>query len=228
MKIEKLSKGKIESHIKVWAKYSGIGFDLEKDDYAVIKSLLNSRFNHLSLKLINDAFLNYSAGLLGKIEHYGTFSPKFVGSVIQAQKEKSRLNNTIITIDASHQIEHKVNKEEENKGAFEFIARVKKDTGEFPVIANWSGAFLYAEKEGIINLTSDQKEKIRDEVVKDIEAQIKYNRSVMKDFSGLVKELDPGNIKNECRKKAMIVFFANAEVYETACENNVFPKSGKR
>ena len=87
------------------------------------------------------------------------------------------------------------------KGAYDFIKEVFEETGKEPLIANWSAAYNYAVKEGIINLSEKEKQDIRDHLtaVAKLEASTDYRRAKF--------ELEPIGFQQQCKKYALILHF---------------------
>jgi len=209
MKLQEIKKEKSKSIIITCAKFAGIGTMPNEDDFIVIGALLKNQFAHLSAKFLISAFEVYASGKLTagkeKIEHYGTFSPKFVGEVIQAYKEYSAKQKQIKRIEPERMLENNQDPEAEQKRAFDFIKKVYGESSKMPNIANWSDAFKYLEREGLINLTNEDKEKLFIQMTKEAEENINAERSLMRPISSfLLDATKPSQIKIECRKRAVI------------------------
>ena len=207
-RIQTLKNEKAVSLIKTCAKFSGVQ-DLANDDYLVISSMLKNQFGHWSLTDIGKAFEVYASGKLGSIEHYGIFSPKFFGQVLQAYREwKAKETKKQKPIEVEKQIPMKQkSKEEIQLEAYEFVKDCY-EKGEEIYTANWSDCYLYMEKNGIIKLSKEQKIKIFEQVKKEINSEITKRRGEYRSFADLISTLaSPKSLELLCRKKVVIEYF---------------------
>lgn len=210
MIVGETTDAELGENIRVWAKLSGIGKPLDNEDYELIKLVLKQTFSHLEIKFINNGFVHYAAGKLGELEHYGTFSPKFVGLIIKAYKELNRVNRTIKQlkpIEVAKQLENKVNPLEENKRAFDFIKRVFEKDNELPTIANWAQAFRHAEMEGLIILSKQEKKELYNQLAKSANNRMRQAKSMGADFRSISIELKENSLKSECCKYLLEKYF---------------------
>lgn len=215
--IKEIPKDKAESIIKTCAKIAGIGCSFDSSDFLIIGQFLKNHFPRIKSNEISEAFQLYAAGKLyeiikGKespIEHYGNFSPKFIGSVLKAYREYKNKENLKVKINFQPKLmlENIVNIKDEQKKAFEFIENVYKENGEFPIIANWSDAFIYAEENKIIQLSKEEKQQIKNKVqgrLKAIKSKEKIERGAFK-----IRNFTSHDIKIESRKEALMTYLKN-------------------
>jgi hypothetical protein len=81
-------------HLQHIARYvCGIQHAVDLPALAYISRMLHRYYGNLTLADITDAFEMRAAGELGLIEHYGTFSAEFIGSVL---KKYSALRNAAL------------------------------------------------------------------------------------------------------------------------------------
>jgi hypothetical protein len=81
-------------HLRHIAQYvCGIHQPLDVHALAYISHMLNRHYANLTLADITDAFEMRAAGELGLIEHYGSFSVEFIGSVL---KKYSAMRNVAL------------------------------------------------------------------------------------------------------------------------------------
>lgn len=190
----------------------GIREPLESDELQVIYEFVHEEYKSLSLKDIDKAFRLYASQKLDfKDSHYQSFDNVFIGKVLISYQEWLRKDNLKpkVYIEPSHQIGNKLDPIAEREKAFKFIDKVWSDKKSFPIIANWSDAFLYAEESNLISLSNDEKIKIKEEV----ELDIKKDYLDQKSLKGLVESfnlfLEKASLKTECRKKTLQKYFIN-------------------
>jgi len=195
----------------VWNKIAfsiGIRDQLQTGELTIIFEFMESQFKSLSLANTNEAFILYAAKKLDYDKsHFQSLDNFFIGSVLNSYKEYVRKDNMKVKpIPVELQLENKVNPKLEMKGAFEFIKKVHEEQGSFPMIANWSDAFLYAESTGLIKMTPEDKDKLKRSTIAEIKTKQIQTR-LTTGVKGSVVEFENGNIKVQCRKKALINYF---------------------
>lgn len=202
----------IQTTINTCARYSGIIYALKQEDYLLLNDFIKKNYGHLSYGDLIQAFEWFAQGKLGDFEAYQNFSPRFVGKVLGAYREKKakikRDNPTII--DTSHQLnEYKTTKEEDQERAFNFIKGCF-ERDEQILTANWNDAFIYAERIEAINMTNEDKKKYFDNVEMDIKEEIKSKGlHVKSNRLKLKKGIPAPTVKTECRKRLLIKYFKN-------------------
>ena len=187
-----------------------VGINGSMDDLTMnlLVDFVKKYYGNLEIKQYAEAFELYAAQKLDfKEKPYNNFSTAFVGLILNSYKEWLRKANLKpkAYIEPTHQLENNQDPIAEMEKAYKFIQRVYKDSGEFPIIANWSDAFLYAEANGIINLSLEEKKKIKKEVLEDIKLKQMHKR-LETGVKGSLSEFDEGNIKVLCRKKSLMRF----------------------
>lgn len=206
MKVSEISN--IESLIKTCAKLAGIRNELEADDYLVIQLVLKEEYPNLSADFLRNAFVKYGSGKLGEFEHYGSFTTLFLGKVINAYKENLRKENLKPKVQPiEKQIEGPI-EDLTGERAFNFIKNIYEKEGKAPIFANWNKAFYYAEKEGLINLTDEDKLKLKEKVKRELRNEYKNKRNLAASVSTLAAySITDIELKKECRKSALINYF---------------------
>jgi len=187
-----------------------VGINGSMDDLTMnlLVDFVKKYYGNLEIKQYSEAFELYAAQKLDfKEKPYNNFSTAFVGLILNSYKEWLRKANLKpkAYIEPTHQLENNQDPIAEMEKAYKFIQRVYKDSGEFPIIANWSDAFLYAEANGLINLSLEEKKRIKKEVLEDIKLKQLHKRLVT-GVKGSLSEFDEGNIKVLCRKKSLMRF----------------------
>jgi len=187
-----------------------VGINGSMDDLTMnlLVDFVKKYYGNLEIKQYAEAFELYAAQKLDfKEKPYNNFSTAFVGLILNSYKEWLRKANLKpkAYIEPTHQLENNQDPIAEMEKAYKFIERVYKDSGEFPIIANWSDAFLYAEANGIINLSLEEKKRIKKEVLEDIKLK-QLQKRLVTGVKGSLSEFDEGNIKVLCRKKSLMRF----------------------
>ena len=199
---------------EVWNKIAfaiGIRSSLSEQELQIIAEFLRDEFKNLTLKDISRAFNLYAAQKLEfKNSHFQSLDNVFIGNVLESYKEFKRKANLKPKgyIPVEKQIENKLDPKHEQEKAFKFIEKVYLETGKFPNIANWSEAFIYAEEKGIINLSIEEKEKIKQLIILQ-DKQEKFQRRQETGIKNIVSKLKPFELKVRCREQAIINHFKN-------------------
>jgi len=199
---------------EVWNKIAfaiGIRSSLSEQELQIIAEFLRDEFKNLILKDISRAFNLYAAQKLEfKNSHFQSLDNVFIGNVLESYKEFTRKANLKPKghISVEKQIENKLDPKHEQEKAFKFIEKVYLETGKFPNIANWSEAFIYAEEKGIINLSIEEKEKIKQLIILQ-DKQEKFQRRQETGIKNIVSKLKPFELKVRCREQAIINHFKN-------------------
>jgi len=127
-----------------------VGINGTMDDLTMnlLLDFVKNYYGNLEIEQYSKAFELYAAQKLDyKEKPYNNFSTAFVGLILNSYKEWLRKANLKpkAYIPATHQLGNDLDPILEMEKAFNFIERIYKDSGEFPIIANWSDAFLYAQ-----------------------------------------------------------------------------------
>ena len=197
---------------EVWNKIAfaiGIRSSLSEQELQIIAEFLRDEFKTLTLKDISRAFNLYAAQKLEfKNSHFQSLDNVFIGNVLESYKEFTRKANLKPKgyIPVEKQIENKLDPKHEQEKAFKFIEKVYLESGKFPNIANWSEAFIYAEEKGIINLSIEEKEKIKQLIILQ-DKQEKFQRRQETGIKNIVSKLKPFELKVRCREQAIINHF---------------------
>jgi len=150
------------AHLQQIAKHvCGIQKEVDLPALAYIMRMLNRYYGNLTLADINDAFEMRAAGELGLIEHYGSFSAEFIGSVL---KKYSALRNA-----ALHRYKQKAERAlpeptnyVSNQQVYNSLIIWVKWQKKIPVIWLWDAAYQYlGESEKVKvkeGLTYEQKQ----------------------------------------------------------------------
>tara|TARA_R110000796_G_scaffold137559_3_gene253676 strand:+ start:2751 stop:3386 length:636 start_codon:yes stop_codon:yes gene_type:complete len=184
-----------------------VGINGSMDDLTMnlLVDFVKKYYGNLEISQYSEAFEFYAAQKLDfKEKPYNNFSTAFVGLILNSYKEWLRKANLKpkAYIPPSHQIGNDLDPIVEMEKAFKFIQRVYKESKEFPIIANWSDAFLYAQANGLINLSLEQKKQIEKEVIEEIEKK-QMNKRLESGVKGSQSEFDESNVKVLCRKKVL-------------------------
>jgi len=187
-----------------------VGINGSMDDLTMnlLVDFVKKYYGNLEIKQYAEAFELYAAQKLDfKEKPYNNFSTAFVGLILNSYKEWIRKANLKpkAYIEPTHQLENNQDPIAEMEKAYKFIERVYKDSGEFPIIANWSDAFLYAEANGLINLSGEEKQQIKKEIIEEIKLK-QVQKRLETGVKGSISEFEEGNIKVLCRKKSLMRF----------------------
>jgi len=187
-----------------------VGINGSMDDLTMnlLVDFVKKYYGNLEIKQYAEAFELYAAQKLDfKEKPYNNFSTAFVGLILNSYKEWIRKANLKpkAYIPPTHQLENNQDPIAEMEKAYKFIERVYKDSGEFPIIANWSDAFLYAEANGLINLSGEEKQQIKKEIIEEIKLK-QVQKRLETGVKGSISEFEEGNIKVLCRKKSLMRF----------------------
>ena len=187
-----------------------VGINGTMDDLTMnlLVDFIKNYYGNLKIDQYSKAFELYSAQKLDyKEKPYNNFSTAFVGLILNSYKEWLRKDNLKpkAYIPPSHQLGNDLDPIIEMEKAYKFIERVYKEEGQFPIIANWSDAFLYAEANGLINLSGEEKQQIKKEVVEEIKLK-QVQKRLETGVKGSVSEFDDKNVKVLCRKKSLMRF----------------------
>jgi len=185
-----------------------VGINGSMDDLTInlLLDFVKKYYSNLQINQYSEAFELYAAQKLDfKEKPYNNFSTIFVGLILNSYKEYLRKANLKPKpyIPPSHQLENKVNVAEEMEKAFNFIEKVYKEKGEFPIIANWSDAFIYAELKGFIKLRVKDKQDLKVQVLSIIKSK-QLQKRLDTGIKGNSNEFEDGNLKVQCRKRALI------------------------
>ena len=211
--LDDYSNGSVNHFSNVWNKIAfsiGIRDQLQKGELQIIFEFMDSQFSSLSLADTNQAFILYAAKKLDYDKsHFQSLDNFFIGSVLKSYKEYIRKENMKVKpIPVELQLENKVDLKFEMKRAFEFIKKVYQEEDKFPSPGNWSDAFLHAESIGLINMSSKEKKDLFNQTVIDIKKK-QLDTRLTTGVKGSSTEFEEGNVKVQCRKKALIKYFIN-------------------
>ena len=211
--LDDYSNGSVNHFSNVWNKIAfsiGIRDQLQKGELQIIFEFMDSQFSSLSLADTNQAFILYAAKKLEYDKsHFQSLDNFFIGSVLKSYKEYIRKENMKVKpIPVELQLENKVDLKFEMKRAFEFIKKVYQEEDKFPSPGNWSDAFLHAESIGLINMSSKEKKDLFNQTVIDIKKK-QLDTRLTTGVKGSSTEFEEGNVKVQCRKKALIKYFIN-------------------
>lgn len=193
---------------EVWNKIAfslGIRKALTEPELCIILEFMQEFHKTLTLNDVSKAFGLYSAGYLDFNEsHYQSLDNVFIGKVLKSYKEWKRKENAKPKlIEVEKQLPEP---KSDPKRSFEFICKVWDDEGKLPRIANWKTAFEYAEKEGLINMSDEEKREAFKKKQAEVQRKINDARGKMEDYRKLEFDLQPLNVKSECRKDAIIKY----------------------
>jgi len=187
-----------------------VGINGTMDDLTMnlLVDFIKNYYGNLEMQQYSKAFELYAAQKLDyKEKPYNNFSTAFVGLILNSYKEWLRKDNLKpkAYIPATHQLGNDLDPIIEMEKAFKFIERVYKEEGQFPIIANWSDAFLYAEANGLINLSGEEKQQIKKEIIEEIKLK-QVQKRLETGVKGSVSEFDDKNVKVLCRKKSLMQY----------------------
>lgn len=207
-KLRDLSDSGFHKLIMLSSKISGVSNEPTDKDISILIPILREQFGSLDYDFFASAFKNNAVGAYGEIikPFYDNFSLAYIGQVIQAAKEHRRKSNIIPKPDESKALPEP---ESDPKRSFDFIKKVWDEEGKLPIIGNWKSAFEYAENEGIISLSDEEKNDIKSQVESEVKSSIANARSKMEDYRKLEIDLRPMNVKIACRKRALKDYFEN-------------------
>jgi len=128
----------------------GIQKEVDLPAMAYIMRMLNRYYGNLTLADVNDAFEMRAAGELGLIEHYGSFSAEFIGSVL---KKYAALRNATLhryKQKAEHALPQPTNYVS-NEHVYNSLIIWVKWQKKIPVIWLWDAAYQYlVEREKLL------------------------------------------------------------------------------
>ena len=187
-----------------------VGINGTMDDLTMnlLLDFVKNYYGNLEIEQYSKAFELYAAQKLDyKEKPYNNFSTAFVGLILNSYKEWLRKANLKpkAYIPATHQLGNDLDPILEMEKAFNFIERIYKDSWEFPIIANWSDAFLYAQANGLITLSAEEKQQIKKEVVAEIKLK-QVEKRLETGVKGSISEFEDKNVKVLCRKKSLMRF----------------------
>ena len=187
-----------------------VGINGTMDDLTMnlLVDFIKNYYGNLKIDQYSKAFELYAAQKLDyKEKPYNNFSTAFVGLILNSYKEWLRKANLKpkAYIPPTHQLRNDLDPIAEMEKAYKFIERVYKDSGEFPIIANWSDAFLYAEANGLINLSGEEKQQIKKEVIAEIKLK-QVQKRLETGVKGSISEFEDKKVKVLCRKKSLMRF----------------------
>jgi len=187
-----------------------VGINGSMDDLTMnlLIDFIKNYYGNLEISEYSKAFELYAAQKLDyKEKPYNNFSTAFVGLILNSYKEWLRKANLKpkAYIPPSHQLGNDLDPIVEMEKAFKFIERVYKEEGKFPHIGNYSDAFLYAEKNGLITLSLEEKKQIEKEVIQEIKRKQETKR-LQTGIKGSLSEFEDKNIKSLCRAKVIMQY----------------------
>jgi hypothetical protein len=187
-----------------------VGINGAMDDLTMnlLVDFVKKYYGNLEIKQYSEAFELYAAQKLDyKEKPYNNFSTAFVGLILNSYQEYIRKANLKpkAYIQPSHQLENNQDPIIEMEKAFKFIEKVYKESGDFPIIANWSDAFLYAQANGLITLSAEEKKQIKKEVIAEIKLK-QVQKRLETGVKGSISEFEDKNVKVLCRKKSLMRF----------------------
>lgn len=174
-KISEIATDDFNKYIAVWGLTVGLNSPTDNLMKVLIRNFILDYYPTRKPSEINEAFKLYAAQKLDfKDAVYNNMNPTFIGKVMESYNEYLRKRRSIIRIEPQKAIEApKLDPEKEGKRAFEFIKENWKEGDIRPY--NWKPAFKYAIKEAIIDLSEDDKEKLKKQVLRNIAVE-KANR----------------------------------------------------
>ena len=187
-----------------------VGINGSMDDLTMnlLIDFIKNYYGNLEIDQYSKAFELYAAQKLDyKEKPYNNFSTAFVGLILNSYKEWIRKDNLKpkAYIPATHQLGNDLDPILEMEKAFKFIERIYKEEGIFPRIGNYSDAFLYAEKNGLITLSLEEKKQIKKQVIEEIKNKQVQDR-LKTGIRGSISEFEDNNVKVLCRKKILMRF----------------------
>ncbi len=191
-----------------------------KQELDFISGKLIENYKWLTVDEIKRAFDLGVKGLLdiqmSEVKHYHSFNTLYVSNILNSYKRYKAKENIKPKLAANVLLipEGKKTKEQvfmEHKEEFEFIEREFNKNKKLPSLANWSDAFLHMEREGIIErMENDHKIMFRDNVIADIQDEIKKNKVIKKMTTALDMIISRDDLlRCECRKRMIINHYKN-------------------
>jgi len=182
-----------------------VGINGSMDDLTMnlLVDFIKNYYGNLEISEYSKAFELYAAQKLDyKEKPYNNFSTAFVGLILNSYKEWKRKANLKpkAYIPATHQLGNDLDPIVEMEKAFKFIERVYKEEGQFPIIANWSDAFLYAQANGLIILSLEQKKEVKKQVIQEIKTKQEQKR-LQTGVKGSLSDFQDKNIISLCKEK---------------------------
>jgi len=156
----------------------GIREPLEVGTAIFILRMLQEKFKDFSYQEISEAFYDYLSGNTVKIENYGTFTPVFVSSVLNAYKTKRNKELALYHRElAKITITKEPTEAEKKEIEREFLKNVlfvpyKKavESGSTMIMDDINASMLFKKffRAGIIKVTSGQAERYRQKAIEEL------------------------------------------------------------
>lgn len=171
-------------------------------------------FSDLTLAQIAEAFQMNTTGKWKEVNPFNSFDNKYVGGVLRQYLEYLRKKKTKKIANIQAEVIQVLSQEElENyqKESFNFIKAYIKKEHKVPEYAPFEAAYKYAEREGIISPTDDEKEMFKENVKAEIQEEVDRDKnSDSKTIRDIAKGMSLNlNLKYECRKRYMKKYFEN-------------------
>ena len=189
------------------------GMSFARLEPEIIDSLslwIKGQFGDISMQEIALAFELVTAKKLpmGKNEgrHYAKFDMQYIGDVLHAFKMFRNIQWKLYEdAEKTKNLTEGNYEKVSGKEMYEGIKRISLKDGKLMRAADWSAAFLYAQKEGFIyQLNNDEKQMYLDNV----RASLKSEAVKSPDYQELLNTLtNPDSLITECRKRILHTHF---------------------
>jgi hypothetical protein len=153
------------AHLRHIAQYvCGIQHPIDVRAMAYINRMLNRYYSNLTMADITDAFEMRSAGELGELEHYGSFSTDFIGAVL---RRYSAIRQGALKKFSQKATQQKVLEQPKNyvsnEQVYNSLISWVKWQQKLPIVWLWDAAHQHLvsinKLPNIENLTYEQKQK---------------------------------------------------------------------
>ena len=167
---------------------------------------IKEQFGDMSMQEVALAFDLVTSKKIGaEIRHYNSFSKQYIGEVLSAFREfRSKQIKLLKESEDNKRLSEHV-KLPTGEEMYNGIKNIALDTGKLMRAADWSAAFLYAQKEGLIDqLNNDEKQMYLDNV----RASLKSEAVKSPDYQELLNTLtNPDSLITECRRRILHTHF---------------------
>jgi len=131
----------------------------------------------------------------------------YFNRVIKAYKEQKRgkaiveRNNLIKDSQINLQEVNEKDKDQQNKEQFYWMIEHYKENNSFPLGLKYSYAYDYAIENGLITITKEEKQSVRDEVKSSIESKIESLTTNLKFVNDTLKTMELSLLKSVINSK---------------------------
>jgi len=157
------------------------------------------QFGDISMQEVAIAFDLVTAKKIGNdIRHYNSFSKQYIGDVLSAYKTwRSKQIKLFEDHKKTLAITQNTNTGATPQQMYDTIKKIALETGKIMKVADWSGAFNYAWKSGLIHRMNEQE---RTEYKKKVESALKTEK-----MGGI--EIGDYSLQTEIHKRIMQAHF---------------------